>query len=87
MTQPRFPPVLLALSLSACASPTTPAPLDVVEVTIAEVQEAILSGATTCRMVVRAHLDRIAAYEERLNAITVLNPRALQRADSIDACS
>ncbi len=62
-----------------------PAPLPVVETTIGQVQDAIISGATTCRMVVRAHLDRIEAYEDRINAITVLNPRALETADSIDA--
>ena len=35
-------------------------------------------------MVVQAHLDRIEAYEDRLNAVTVVNPRALAVADSID---
>ena len=59
-------------------------PIDVVEATITEVQEVILSGDMTCRMVVQAHLDRIEAYEERINAITVLNPAALERADEID---
>ncbi|MDH3733975.1 MAG: amidase family protein, partial [Gemmatimonadota bacterium] len=34
---------------------------------------------------VSAHLARIAAYEDRLNAITVLNPAALDKADRIDA--
>jgi amidase len=62
-----------------------PAPIPVVEATIAQVQGAILSGSTTCRMVVQAHLDRIGAYESRINAITVANPRALDTADSIDA--
>jgi len=60
--------------------------MDVVEATIAQVQEAILSGETTCRMVVQAYLDRIEAYDETtVNAITVLNPGALARADEIDA--
>jgi amidase len=71
-----------AATLNAC---TTPAPIPVVEVTIADVQQAILDGTTTCRMVVQSHLDRIEAYEERINAITVVNPNALSRADSIDA--
>jgi Asp-tRNA(Asn)/Glu-tRNA(Gln) amidotransferase A subunit family amidase len=60
--------------------------MDVVEATIAQVQEAILEGRTTCRMVVQAYLDRIEAYDEAtVNAITVLNPNALTRADEIDA--
>jgi amidase len=57
-----------------------------VEVTIAQVQDALLSEKTTCRMVVQAYLDRIEAYDETtVNAITVLNPRALTRADELDA--
>lgn len=57
-----------------------------VEATISQVQESLRSGATTCRMVVQAHLDRIDAYDEAtVNAITVLNPNALARADEIDS--
>ena len=80
----RFTAAAFLLSTAACA-PTAPRPIPVVEATIADVHEAILSGRTTCRLVVQAHLDRIEAYEERLNAITVVNPAALDRADELDA--
>ena len=73
-----------AVLTAACDAPA-PGPIDVVEATIADVQEAILSGATTCRMVVQAHLDRIEVYEPLVNAITVVNPAALERADQLDA--
>ena len=68
----------------ACGPP--PQPIDVVETTIADIQEAISSGRTTCRMVVQAYLDRIEAYDKskNLNAITVVNPNALALADAID---
>jgi Asp-tRNA(Asn)/Glu-tRNA(Gln) amidotransferase A subunit family amidase len=70
--------------LSSCAP--APEPMDVVETTIAQVQNGIRAGTTTCRMVVQAYLDRIEAYDEAtVNAITVLNPNALTRADEIDA--
>ena len=77
-------PVLLIISgLFACAP--QPKPIDVVEATIAQVQEVIFSGQTTCRMVVQSYLNRIEAYDETtVNAITVLNPRALSRADELD---
>ena len=75
----------LASLLVLVACDPGPRPVDVVEATIARVQSAILTGETTCRMVVEAHLDRIEAYEDRINAITVLNRRALERADEIDA--
>jgi amidase len=60
--------------------------VDVVDASIASLQAAILEGRTTCRGVMQAHLDRIHAYDEGsgLNAITVVNPQALARADSID---
>ncbi len=58
----------------------------VVEATIADIQEAILSGRTTCRGVVEAYLERIEAYDQPtgLNAITVVNPNALETAEAID---
>lgn len=77
-------PAACALAAALACRPD-PAPIDVVEVTIAQMQEAVLAGATTCRMVVQAHLDRIEAYEDLINAITVVNPAALERADQIDA--
>jgi Asp-tRNA(Asn)/Glu-tRNA(Gln) amidotransferase A subunit family amidase len=70
--------------LLACSSPE---PIDVVETTIGAVQDAIRSGRTTCRMVVESYLERIDAYDKPtgMNAITVVNPNALARADEIDA--
>jgi amidase len=60
--------------------------LDVVKASIASLQAAILDGRVTCRAVVQAHLDRIERYDRAtgLNAITVVNPRALAVADSVD---
>jgi Asp-tRNA(Asn)/Glu-tRNA(Gln) amidotransferase A subunit family amidase len=78
--------VLLSLvaGASACAGPT--GPFEVRETSIAQLHAALRSGQTTCRAAVAAHLDRIAAYDEStVNAITVLNPAALERADSLDA--
>jgi len=70
-------------ALTACGP--APAPIPVVELTIADLHTALTEGRTTCRMVVQAHLNRIEAYEDRINAVTVTNPRALARADSLDA--
>ena len=74
----------LVLAVASCDRPA-PAPIPVVEATISGVQQAIFSGATTCRHVVQAYIDRIEAYEDRINAITVVNPAALERADELDA--
>ncbi len=76
----------MLMGLSACGE-EPPAPIDVVEATIADLHEALETGRATCRMIVEAYLARIEAYDKAtgLNAITVVNPAALDRADAIDA--
>ncbi len=75
----------VALTIGAPAScAPAPAPIPVVELTISELHAALGDGRTTCRLVVQAHLDRIDAFDDRVNAITVVNPRALEVADSLD---
>ena len=58
----------------------------VVETTISGLHDALRSGELTCRDVIDAYRRRIRAYDDstRLNAITVLNPAAPDRADSLD---
>ena len=75
--------VTLTITIFACDR--GPQPIDVVEATIAQIQDQIRSGRTTCRLVVQTYLDRIDAYDKAtVNAITVVNPSALTRADEID---
>lgn len=62
--------------------------VDITEASIASVHAALDAGRLSCRALVQAYLDRIAAYDKRgpaLNAIQTLNPRALTIADSLDA--
>ena len=59
-------------------------PFSVVEATIADMQAAMRQGRMTSRGIVQQYLDRIAKYEERLNAVITLNPRALDEADARD---
>jgi amidase len=78
--------VVAALAFAALSCDGAPRPIDVVEATIVQIQDQILAGRTTCRLVVQAYLDRIKVYDEAtVNAITVVNPNALTRADEIDA--
>lgn len=58
-----------------------------VEATIDDIQYAVISGTMTCREVVSGYLDRISVFDQetKLNAITVVNRKALARADEIDA--
>jgi amidase len=84
---------LLILCLAAPASligdaQTTPRPAPrpfaVVEATIPEMGAAMASGHVTSREIVRQSLVRIALYEETLNAVMAVNPRALEEAEALD---
>jgi amidase len=81
--------IFLVCHLVASAQPRS-AQFDVVGTTIAETQQAIRDGRTTCRAIVETYLRRIAAYDQspiqglRLNAIVTLNPDALAEADACD---
>jgi amidase len=79
-----IPALFLSALAGACSPGPSPQSIAVQEITITQLQDALRAGETTCRLVVQSHLDRIAEYEDRINAITVLNPRALARADEID---
>ena len=57
------------------------------EATVDDVQAALATGQITCRELVQQYLDRIEAYDQTgpaLNAVQYVNPRALQRAESLD---
>ena len=60
---------------------------EVIEATIPGVQAAMVARQLTCRALVQAYLDRIAAFDKTgpaLNAIQHVNARALLEADSLD---
>ncbi len=80
-------------ALVACSNQTAPGPpagtaavaFTVVDTGIPEIQAALQSGRMTSREIVTAYLARIATYEDQLNAIVTVNPRALDEADRLDA--
>jgi amidase len=59
-------------------------PFSVVEATIPEMQRAMADGRITSRELVEQHLLRIATYEDRLNAVMTINPKALDEAARLD---
>jgi len=70
----------------AAAANPRPA-FDVMEKTIAELQDAMTAGRVTSRELVAAYLARIDAYDRngpKLNAMIALNPQALETADALD---
>jgi len=61
------------------------ADIDIVELTIADVQEGLASGKFTSEQLTAAHLARIERFEPFYNAFTFMNPTALADARAIDA--
>jgi Asp-tRNA(Asn)/Glu-tRNA(Gln) amidotransferase A subunit family amidase len=60
---------------------------DVVEASIADIHRAMQAGELTARLLVQFYIDRIEAYDKQdpaINAIIVINPNALARADALD---
>ena len=76
-----------AMALSSCSAPppaAPPAPFDVVEASIPEMQAAMREGRTTSRQIVTQYLTRIGLYEDTLNVAVAINPNALAQADALD---
>lgn len=66
------------------AVPAPPPAFDIVEATIPEMRTAMERGTLTSRELVRLHLERIAMFENTLNASITVNPHALEEADARD---
>jgi amidase len=57
------------------------------ELTIAGIHSGLEAGRFTCRELTKRYLDRIEAYDQKgpaLNAIVLVNPKALERAEELD---
>ncbi len=82
-------PLLLAAAHPLVAQPArrttpAPAPVTVVETSIADLRAALDAGRVTSRELVLQYLTRIALYEDRINAVVSVNPNALAEADARD---
>jgi amidase len=80
--------LVIAAGVAACATNNTAstesAPFSVVEATIPEMQTAMQEGRTTSRHIVEQYLQRIALYNDKINAVITVNPKALEEADRLD---
>jgi amidase len=70
--------------LLLCALAAAPQPFTVREATIPEMRAALEQKRVTSRELVLQSLTRIALYEDRLNAVLAVNPKALEEADARD---
>ena len=80
----RFATSLLLACLLEAPAAAAREKLSVVEATIPEMQAAMKAGRVTARELVTQSLVRIATYEDRLNAVITVNPKALEEAERLD---
>ena len=83
----RLAALIAVAGLAACGPSTQPppvAPFTVVEATIPDMQAAMAAGRVTSRELVTQYLTRIATYEDGLNAVIAVNPKALEQAEALD---
>src|SRR5215470_670750 len=76
--------ILAAAVLLTIAAAPRATRFTVVEASIGDMQRALQQHRITSRELVQQYLTRIALYEDRLNAIIYVNPRALEQADERD---
>lgn len=79
--------VALALPAIARADADDQKPFDVVEATIDDIQDALVSGAVTPEGLVKMYLARIAAYDQagpHLNSFMFVNKNAARTASKLD---
>lgn len=74
----------VAVSLGAILPSAAAGQVDPVELTVAQIQEGLRTGAFTAEALTRASLERIARYESHYNAFISMNPDALEIARALD---
>jgi amidase len=79
--------ITLLFSCQPKEEPNTAQSFPLNEITIPEIQQAYNDGSYSIRQIVQLYLDRIEAVDQngpKLNSIIIVNPNALQIADSLD---
>ena len=79
--------IILACFLTiflGCQPPSQNRPIDITELTIAEIQKAYVDGTLTSEQLVAAYLERINQFDGQINSITRTNPDALSIAKALD---
>jgi amidase len=58
--------------------------VDLEEITVPELQQALSSGQTTAQAVVQSYIERIGTVDKKLNSVVEINPEALKIAEQLD---
>lgn len=75
---------LCLLFAFACQSSKTATPIELSELTVAQIHAAYEKGEYSSEDLMQAYLDRIAKLNDTINALTTINPEALAIAKKLD---
>lgn len=87
MTLKKIAGLILIILIALWTACTQPTGFQIEEATISQIHKAMQAGQIKSRQLVEFYLDRIEKYDQstKLNAIVVVNEKALERADELDA--
>ncbi len=75
---------VLIVVILGCQAPKHLEPIDLKELTIADIHEAYNKGSFNGQQLVASYIEQIEKYNEEINAITTINPNALLIAKKLD---
>ncbi|MDI1324008.1 MAG: amidase family protein [Algoriphagus sp.] len=76
--------LLIGISLVSCNSPEGSVPIELEELTVAQIHDAYKKSEYSSEQLVQAYLDRITQLNDTINALTTINPEALAIARQLD---
>lgn len=76
--------LFLVLCLSSCQQENSSKKIDLEELSIHEIHSAYKNGAYTSRDLVAAYITAISEKNDEINALTIINPEALEIAEDLD---
>ena len=77
--------VIIAGLFAACLPEKREIQLDLEELSIEKIHEMYASGVLTSEVLVNAYLAQIDSVNPKINALTIINPKALEIAKALDA--
>ncbi len=80
----KFSFLYLTIIFLGCSPQKEPVAIDLNELTVADIHAAYKEGQYTSEQLVAAYLERIEQENNKLNALTVINPKALEIAATLD---
>ena len=76
--------VILFFCLSACQETDQHVKINLEELTIADIHKAYTEGSYTSHDLVNAYISAIEKADDKINAISIINPNALNDAEALD---